>query len=145
MVVHSEEVATSAERVVEFQGYTNILNQLGDMTHSVKMVCTGSIVQASIKIKYFEVTILSFDGSICIGLATLGSSLGGLQFGIDSQGALIHHENLSQHNYYVGRPLEVGDTIGTGWDRNHKSLFFTFNGRQLDTVVGPFGYVLGLF
>ena len=104
------------------------------MTHSVKMVRTGSIVQAGIKIKYFEVTILSFDGSICIGLASLGSSLGGLQFGIDNQGDLIQ-ESRNQHNYYVGRPLEVGDTIGTGWDRKHKSLFFTFNGRQLDTVI----------
>lgn len=103
------------------------------MTRSVKMVCAGSIVQAGIKIKYFEVTILSFDGSICIGLATLGSSLGRLQFGIDSRGDLIH-ENCNQRNYYVGRPLEVGDTIGTGWDRTHKSLFFTFNGRQLHTV-----------
>jgi len=64
----------------------------------------GSIAQPDIKIKYFEVTILSFDGSVCVGLATLGSSLGGLQFGIDSHGDLIM-ENRNESNYYVGRPL----------------------------------------
>jgi len=90
VIVHSEAVATGAEREL-LNVYTNILYQRASHdafgengTHTEHCADRSHQDQVS-------------HWTAASALATLGSSLGGLQFGIDSQGDLIH-ENRNQHN-----------------------------------------------
>ena len=104
----------------------------------------GALRHFGSDVKYFEVTIISFNprGTITVGLghAPLHGKVGkrrpGLaprSLGLSSDGLLFAGSPGQSQRY--GQTWGTGDTIGCGYDSNSRDVFFTINGCRMPSLA----------